>query len=324
MSRTGLDFFLDRFASPDQTPVEGGSGYFSAPEATLDPHLFAGDRLLPDVRQMLLSLLYTYWETKYNRPREWSTLWLAGSGISYQWSADRGNGDLDGLMGVDFVSFYTHNPDFQGVSENDMCDIFNSELHRDLWPATANTNINGQTYEVTYYVNPGATDIRDINPYAAYDVTHDAWTVRPPILPKDPATSYPREWWEAVGREGQTANDIIQRYNTLRDQIPSLTQDSPQWHNALRAQRALQSQAAALFDDIHLGRKIAFSAQGQGYGDYHNFRWQVSKQKGYGPALNAIAHGLESADEAEQTELYGSPLTNAHRALTTAALWNRR
>jgi hypothetical protein len=43
-----------------------------------------------------------------------------------------------------------------------------------------------------------------------------------------------------------------------------------------------------LFDSLHLGRKHAFSNQGEGYGDFYNFQWQSAKESGIVNALNEI------------------------------------
>src|SRR4051812_3164156 len=94
----------------------GQSGYFSTPSDRLDPNLFTGDVIKPEVRHHILSVFFNYM-SKYHNARNWCTVWLAGSGISYQWDADRGNGDLDVLIGVDWVKFYTANPDYHGLSE---------------------------------------------------------------------------------------------------------------------------------------------------------------------------------------------------------------
>ncbi|MDX3260751.1 hypothetical protein PV336_16140 [Streptomyces sp. MI02-2A] len=276
------------------------------------------------MRDHIVGVLNTYLDDHYQGVRSWLAIWLAGSGISYQWAGDRGNGDLDVLFGIDFAKFYETNPTFQGISEMEFSGLLNTDLKKSLWPRTANTDFHGQTYEVTYYLNPGTTSlsIEAIHPYAAYNLTYDRWDIRPPELPTDPREAYPHEWWSAVEDEKDQARALVSRYNTLRSQSANYHPNSAAWKNTLGSQRIVIEQAKALFDDIHLSRHKAFSAFGKGYGDYYNFRWQAHKESGTVQALNTLAQMDTEARKEEQTELYGAPLDDAATALAKAALWN--
>lgn len=334
----GYDFFLGKLLE-GLGPVEaqeGGSGYFSQPDDSLDPRLFHGTVIRPEVRTWILSTLYDYWSKRFTRPQSWSTAWLAGSGISYQWKADRSNGDLDVLIGVDFPEFYQLNQQFVGLSEQEMADVFNRDLKDNLWVNTDRTTIgvkgkpNGGdvggfsgVFEVTFYVNPNSTDIRDINPYAAYDLTHNSWTVKPPELPDNPETMYPKEWWDYVHDERRLADSMLSQYNHLSTSLGVQQPGSPGWSNTLHQMGLVTDQAKALFDDIHLGRKQAFGPGGSGYGDFYNMRWQAHKRFGTVQALNTLGRAKRGAKDAVETELYGHPLATAQESLTTAALWNR-
>lgn len=328
-----FDFWLNKTLSPVQeTP--GESGYFSSPSSTLDPRLFGStEKVRPEVRHWILRTLYDYWEPKYHNPKEWSTVWLAGSGISYQWSAARGNGDLDVLIGIDFPLFFRFNDQYLGFSENTVADMINQDLHANLWPSTATTEIGSQgapheggtsdVFEVTFYCNPGSTDIRDINPYAAYNVSADEWTVKPPQLGADPSQAFPHEYWKAAKTEKDYIHSIVDRYNSVVGQFQGQQINSPGWHNTARQVDLLTSQAKALFDDIHLGRRNAFGPGGSGYGDYSNFRWQFHKKSGTVQALDAIAHQRSQAREQYETETYGSPLASTEEVLR-GAIWSQR
>jgi hypothetical protein len=241
--------------------VEAGqSGYFSTPSNALDPRLFDGDHIRPEVREWILGTLDVFWARRYNVPELWSTVWLAGSGISYQWAAARGNGDLDVLIGVDWSAFYFHNPEYQGLSAVDVADQFNSEFHADLWPSTAETIIgtNGQVnsaptgfsgrFEVTFYVNATGSDIRDIHPYAAYNVTTNEWTVTPPVLPHNPKKLYPTTWWDYVHDERRLADSLLQRYNHVQGQVAMQGRGSPAWVTTSRQLKAVQDQISTLYD----------------------------------------------------------------------------
>jgi len=322
MAAKDRGFYLSAVESAAAQPVitPGGSGYFSTPSKGLDPKLFNGQRFRPDVRHWILTTLYDYWETKYHNPRAWSTVWVAGSGISYQWEASRSNGDLDVLMGVDFAEFFAANPSFAGMPEEDMAAIMNAAMHTELWPHTANWN----GFEVTFYVNPGAKDIRDINPYAAYDISHDTWTVHPPVLPEDPSTLYSAEYRKAFGVERSFAQSLVTRHETLKAQSEAMNPGSPGWVNATHSLGLVVDQARALFDSIHLGRKMAFGPGGSGYGDYYNFRWQSHKQAGTVQALAALSQIDKDARGSQSTDLYGSEVPGASESLRMASLWESR
>jgi hypothetical protein len=331
--RSGLDFFMAKALEPvDATP--GQSGYFTTPQKSLDPHLFPGGKesagVRPEIRKWILDTLYGYWEKKYSRPRSWSTVWIAGSGISYQWAGARGNGDLDILIGVDFPAFFRYNERFLGLSESDLADQFNTEFKTDLWPQTAHTKFSStiqgdlkQEYEVTFYVNPHSTDIRDIRPYAAFDLSSNSWTVHPVHVPDDPEHGYDTQWWDAVEDERKVADTLVARYNGLAAQAKASPYGSPGWHNTMRQIEMTTAQAQTLFDSIHLGRKNAFGPQGTGYGDFYNFRWQAHKRFGTVQALHALGLAQQKAREDSYADLYGEQIEPAAVALRRAALWNR-
>jgi hypothetical protein len=322
----GYEFYLNRAVTQGDQPDihSGASGYFSTPQHGLDPHIINGDRIKPDVRDHILGVLYHFLDLRYSGRTKWLGVWLAGSGISYQWAGDRGNGDLDILFGIDYPEFCQANPAFQGMPEAEFSNLLNSDLKKNLWPHTAQTNFHGQTYEVTYYFNPGTTasSIQAIHPYAAYNLTRNGWDIRPPELPADPRSLYPVEWKQAVEDEQQQARMLVGRYNHLRSQAATLTENSPAWKTSLDSQKAVVEQAKTLFDSIHLGRREAFSKTGEGYGDYANFRWQAHKEAGTVQALNTLATADSEARKAQQADLYGAPLDDAATALAKAALWN--
>lgn len=331
MGVPGLDYYLARAAAAGPVGIhEGQSGYFSRPSNALDPRLFDGDRIRPDVRQWVLLTLYRYWAQKYPFARQWSTVWIAGSGISYQWAADRGNGDLDILIGIDWPQFFEDVPDMRGLSSTEAADQINQDLHRDLWPKTAETRIGtpdeqySGIFEVTFYVNATGSDIRDINPYAAYNLTSDEWTVKPPVLPEDPRTLYPKEWWDYVEDERRLADSLIQRYNHVQGSIGTSVSGGAAWSSNSRNLQVVADQIGTLYDDIHLGRRSAFGEQGEGYGDFANFRWQAHKKFGTAQALHEIWAARHTGRSDYETDTYGQPLTSAQETLRAAALYARR
>jgi hypothetical protein len=330
MGVPGLDYYLARAAAAGPVGVhDGQSGYFSRPSNALDPRLFDGDHIRANVRDWITHTLYAYWNQRYDVPDLWSTIWIAGSGISYQWNADRGNGDLDVLIGIDWPAFFYHNEDMRGLSSTEAADHLNQELHHDLWPQTAQTVLSAPggfsgVFEVTFYVNATGSDIRDIHPYAAYNLTSDTWTVRPPVLPEDPRTLYPKEWWAYVEDERRLADALIQRYNHVQGAIGTSTRGGASWSSNGHNLQVVADQIATLYDDIHLGRRAAFGEQGQGYSDFANFRWQAHKKFGTAQALHQVWAARHTGTSDYETDTYGQPLSNAQETLRTAALYARR
>jgi len=291
------------------------TSYFSTPSTTLDPTLFEGRHLRSWVRQGINSLLLGFLEQKYRQPDTWAHPWLAGSGVSYQWEASRQPADLDCLVGVDFIQFRKSNPEMTGLSDKEISDQINSDFRTELQPETENWN----GYELTFYVNTQATDIRAINPYAAYDVKYDDWTVAP-----NPAAQAPRnpEWETAADNDYHFANQIAMRFTVARDELSQARGDAARRNAETKLVTAVQ-QGTALFDDIHQNRSLAFSPMGEGYNDFNNYRWQAGKRKGTIQMLRSIKeHGTEHQKLHEQ-ETYGAQLPDAHLTLRTSALYGR-
>jgi hypothetical protein len=309
-------------ANPDTSVSGGASGYFSSPSDTLDPSLFNGDVIKPEVRAHLVVELYEYLEHQHFHALEnWLTVWVAGSGVSYQWGGDRGNGDLDILFGVQWTRFLQSNPGFGGYSEPDFAAQINEGLKAEVWPKTAATKFGGKSYEVTYFLNPGTEDniTTRLHPYAAYNLTTNEWTVRPPKLPSDPVSLYPSEWFTAAYGDTRAAQTLSSRYAEHLAALNGSTPGSPSWHTAGAMLNLVTAQAAALFEDIHGGRREAFSGQGNGYGDFHNFRWQVAKQSGAVQSLHAITQvGVEALQD-EQRATWGQVIDPAEVVLRRAA-----
>jgi len=318
------DLLVQRaLASPAPKVVPGASGYFTAPTSDLDPSLFGygSDRLLPAVRQWILATVGAFWERRYDGWRSWATVWIAGSAISHQWSADRGNGDLDILIGVNSERFREKNPRYNGWTDTDIATWLTDEFKSHLDPLTAQQQIGATTYEVTWYVNPGSADIRNINPYAAYDVSHDRWTVRPIELPADwdPRRDFPVEWWEHARNEAGQAKDILRRFRKLHTALRREPNAARRVNIATQLQQVV-AEGARLFEDIHSGRRNAFAPGGGGYKDWYNFRWQVAKRFGWTPAIHELAALHVLARQDAQNATYGGLLVDSHQVVRTASL----
>lgn len=287
---------------------ESSTSYFSEPDATLDPFLFDGDHMRASVRNALLSLFHSFWRSRWSNHESWSTVWIAGSGASYQWSASRDPGDLDVLVGVDFLGCRKANPEVAGLSDAEIASEMNREFREHLAPRTATWH----GYEVTWYVNEGGYDIRNLNPYAAYNVSEDEWTVRPDPHPH-PGSS------PLADEDTARAESILGRYNKALDDVDMVINPGLRL-NAEITLRAAATEAVGLFDEIHEGRHAAFEGDGLGYADPANARWQQGKASGAIQALKSIKEHVTSAQEDDEVQTYGVHIMNAHDALVRSAL----
>lgn len=259
---------------------EGNSSYFSVPSHGLDPHLFSAEYLKPRVNRWVWTTISDFLtdEVHLTKPKKWLHVWIAGSGVTYQWNADRGNGDLDVLIGVSFKKFSAANPKYKDIPEESVAEWLNQEMKAHLWPKTDHKDFGGQVYEITFYWNPGVeSDITVISPYAAYDVLADKWKVRPPQLPADPSSLYPKSFFTGAENDLKQATAVYTAYYQ--------NGGSPRYAEL----------AKGLLEGIHGGRKAAFEAGGKGYGAWENFRWQKAK-------LNGIIAGLTEVVKHSQGE----------------------
>lgn len=287
------------------------TSYFSAPAPELDPKLFEGRQLKSWVRQGILSILKDFLNLRYRHSELWSHPWLAGSGVSYQWSAARQPGDLDCLIGIDYIQFRKANPEFRGLSDKEISAQLNEEFRDELYGQTENWN----GYELTFYVNPGATDIRTIKPYAAYDLKFDEWTVHPD--PQQTAPSKP-EWEQIAQGDVVKAEQISIRFNQALQDLRTSQSNAAQ-RNAENRMTIAGAQGNALYNEIHSNRALAFSPGGEGYGDFHNYRWQAGKATGAVAQLREVRQHMT-----DSLKSYGVELPDTSTLIRRAVLYRNQ
>lgn len=302
--------------SPMEAPiaaiVAGPSSFGLDPSETLDPELFDGMHLSTGVRLDLLGRLYAFMTPRYRNHERWLRSWLAGSGVSYRWDASETGKDLDVLLGIDWVAFRQANPGFSGVGDAEIASHINDQLRAALWPTTSTWH---DRYEVTWYVNPRSWDIRAINPYAAYSLTDDAWTVRP-----DGSVHDVNPEWDAVADAySLRAAYAVQRYSQALTEIQG-AQNPSHRINAEGRFRMAVDQASSLYDTVHEGRRTAFSPVGGGYSDFANYLWQSGKKAGWIPALRSIKEYRDAAASEHQVQTYGVELPTAEVLVRRAAM----
>ena len=288
-------------AAPGITP--GATSYFSAPSSELDPNLFQGQDLKISVGEGVLGILFDYLGRNFTNPHAWTKAWLAGSGVSYQWEASRQPGDLDCLVGIEYTKFRMNNREFIGFSDSEIAGMLNDGFNLEIMPNTS----NWRGYELTFYVNI-KTNIRDIHPYAAYNLLTDSWDVEPQMSQVAP---YSKDWEQKAKRDLDMASEILDRYNNAINELRSAKNDAYRI-NAERKVKLAEEQAVAVYDDIHIGRKAAFSSAGSGYNDFNNYRWQAGKRSGAIQALRTIKDSRDLQHKKSQYELYGVELPSTN------------
>lgn len=103
-------------------------------------------------------------------------------------------------------------------------------------------------FSVTFFVNPRAWDIKNLHPYAAYNVTSDDWAVHPLQVPKDwDARHLPESYWGYA--------------EALLAEIKAIGQLPPEERHRM---------AANLWEELHTHRSDAFSDGGHGLFDLSN------------------------------------------------------
>lgn len=232
--------------------------------------------------------------------------------MSYQWEASRQPGDLDCLIGINFVQFRKANPSYTGLTNREISDELNEDFREHLQPETENWN----GYELTFYALT-TDDITDIRPYAAYDLKYNEWTVTP--NPHQTAPVNP-EWDKIVDRDFQMTHQIHQRYITSLQEV-SGAHPGPTRRNAEARLAAAAQQGLSLYDEIHGNRGEAFSISGKGYGDFHNYRWQGGKRTGTVDMLREIKHHADRYQTHVQLSVYGAELPDSDTLVRRAATY---
>lgn len=308
-----MDFYSALVAQATPVSVEPSeTSYFSAPGIGLDPRLIQNNKFIPSVRSSIMRILFEHLKNHYYNPEGYIQVWIAGSAISYQWSSARTPADLDCLVGVNYLMFRQANPQYKGLSDKEIAEMFNEDFRTSLHPMT-NNFLNA--FELTFYVNV-KSDIKLIKPYAAYSLTNDDWTVQPEVK-RAPVN---KSWEGRVAKDTSMTMDILERYSKALNDIGSAPTDTAR-RNAEAALKLAVEQGAALFESIHQGRKSAFSQSGQGYSDVANYRWQAGKSAGTVQALKKLKDIAEKGRKEFESQTYGFELPSARtlvrRALTS-------
>jgi hypothetical protein len=103
---------------------------------------------------------------------------------------------------------------------------------------------------------------------------------------------------------------MVSRYSSALQEVRSATNPAHRL-NAESKLKLATEQATVFYDDIHAGRKVAFSKIGSGYSDFNNYRWQAGKRSGIVQALRTIKELKEAEEKQRQVQTYGVELPDA-------------
>lgn len=305
-----MNFYEALVSQAEPISVEPSeTSYFSTPGVGLDPRLFRNGKIVPAVRSSILRILFDHLRSYFHNPESYCHVWLAGSAVSYQWTAARKPADLDCLIGINYPVFRQLNTNYRGYSDKEIAALFNEHFRTHIHPAT--DNFLG-TYELTFYVN-AESNIKSLKPYAAYSLTNDDWSVQPEVK----GAPINKGWESKAAKDKQMALEIIDRYTVALTAISSATTDAAR-RNAESALKLAVQQGAALFEDIHHGRTYAFSKSGQGYSDIHNYRWQAGKASGIIQALRKMSEISKSSRKTFESATYGLELPDTNTLVRRA------
>lgn len=307
-----MNFYDALIAQAHPVEVEPSeTSYFSTSTAGLDPRLFREGKFVPAVRSSILRILFDYLKANYQSPEAWATVWLAGSAVSYQWTAARKPADLDCLIGINYLMFRQANETYKAFSDKQLADMLNEGFRNDLHPLTDDF-LNA--YELTFYVNV-KSNILDIKPYAAYSLTQDDWTVQPELKTAPSNKSAERR----ADLDKSMTVEILSRYSRALSDVGAATTDTAR-RNAESTLLLAVQQGAALFEDIHSNRRNAFSPNGLGYADPANYRWQAGKALGTVQALKKLKDIHAQGKKTFEQNTYGMELPNTDTLIRRAML----
>lgn len=293
----------------------GASSYESTPEKEYDPMLFLGDKLHGYVRDTLLAIVLNFLKTRYQNPEEWTTVFLAGSGVSHRWRAEREPADLDCLLTLNYNLFRQSNARFSGFSNQEIANQINSEIKTELHPKLL--NYLGK-YDITVFAVK-EDNLKNIKPYAAYSVTDNEWLVEPSM---DELVQNP-DWEHVVDSDLLNTRTLMERYSNHLYSLLSANNDVARRNAEVHLVHTLE-QAEAMYNTIHESRSQAFSSAGEGYLDFNNYRWQRGKKTGAIGTLKTLANLSKKRKNLVNEETYGVELPSTDTLIRRAALHNRR
>lgn len=234
------------------------------PTYGLDHRLFAGEKLRPEVRHAVLTKFDAFC-ARHNWPHwhQWAKVIFFGSEAS-EWTSPEleGNADFDLSIGLHYPRLRHVVPAFENTGDAEIAHRVTELLHAECNdPHAYFSTGEGATgpWDQTWFANQLGYMIKQIKPYAAYDVYLDAWVVRPPHLPDWDIHHFPQG--EGLVTEIQGVIEMAR--------------------GALAMAEPYRTKAAAeLWHFIHDTRANAFGPQGEGWYGTENVLEKALDQEG--------------------------------------------
>lgn len=236
-------------------------GQFARPKPNLDPDIFDSSEVMhPWIRDTVLNQIAGVWN-KYGDWWSHSRVYLAGSLASYWW----GTPDFDVLVGIE-PRWWDKN---QEGTHEEICkrltDEFRVTINSEAFTFPAGPDGSRLTTEETFYVNADSYDIRNLKPYAAYELLSNTWYVHPSHMDKHWGPKMlPWAFWEHAANLADEGESVLDHGDVAG--------------------------AADLYDRLHSARNEAFSSRGMGLSDPRALLWVVMVRWGILGRLEMLIH----------------------------------
>ena len=242
------------------------------PTYGLDHRLFEDDKLRPEVRTAIIQKWADFCD-RHDFPmwHAWAKIVFFGSEAS-TWTSPtlEGNNDFDLSIGIEYDRFRAHVEMWSDLGDEEIATRMTDLMHEELNDPNTHYHLANGTvigpFEQTWFANLLGWDIRQIRPYAAYDVARAQWIVRPLNLSHWDITQFP----EGHGLTRETQGIIEMARGVLAMPEPYRTQNGD-----------------ALWHFVHDNRSRAFGPQGEGWWDVRNVVEKALDQKGLMQGLYA-------------------------------------
>lgn len=261
-------------------------GFFDPPQASLDPLVWEGDDLKPDVREAIVA----FWTGVLGEGWEgFAKVFITGSATSYQWGTGWAHPwlgshqlqtfpDVDSHLVLDYEKVRADRPMWAGMSPMELRKLL------EAWAKKAKTDVEvAPGLRLDAYIRMEDSEAqfeRDVSRtgQGVYDVLEDRWTVRPS---KSPSGEYVRNGHMLAGIGGRLAFEHPE-WVAYADNAGAELQALLTAYQADPVPETLQP-LQDLMDTLYEDRTVGF-LEGAGQEDRGNFVWAYLAN--FGPLMD--------------------------------------